>query len=268
MLWSFNSEIAEPSAWHDHGMFQLVLCRGDNGRMLTQGQEVTFAPARTLLIPPGTLHRFVVGPGEIGRLKIVCFPPKDLPQFLSPLHITMLDGLVRSGVSIADHDGQERWLHHLGDAILDGFGNDDVWGQRMQWGIVGLLLTLHAKEQHVTTGHPYLRHKTKIMAILSWIESNLTEEITLEQVSNRFGISRSLLTREFRGHTGKSLVDYCNARRVQKAAIALATTEHPVIRVALESGFSNLSHFHRQFKSQFGITPAAFRRKIEEEGSL
>lgn len=268
MLWSFNTEITEPSAWHDHDMVQLVLCRNDNGRMLTKGEEVPFASARTIFIPPGTLHRFVVDIGEVGHLKIVCFPTRDLPRFLSPLHIAMLDGLARVGVSAADHDDQESWLNHLRDLINDGFGTNDVWAQRVQWGVVGLLLTLHAKEQHVAYEHPYLRHKTKIKEIVSWIEENLTEDITIEQVSDQFGISRSLLTREFRGHTGKSLVEYCNARRVQKAAIALATTESPVIRVALDSGFSNLSHFHRQFKNHFGLTPAAFRRKIVEEGSL
>jgi AraC family transcriptional activator of mar-sox-rob regulon len=130
------------------------------------------------------------------------------------------------------------------------------------------LLTLHAKEQHVAYGHPRLRHKTKTREIVSWIEANLTENITIERIAGDFAISRTLLTREFRGHTGKSLVEHCNARRIQKAAIALATTENSVTKISLDSDFSNLSHFHRQFKNHFGITPAAFRHKIVEEGKI
>jgi AraC-like DNA-binding protein len=268
MLWSLSTDIVESSDWHDHDMFQFVLCRGKKGHMLTDAGEIPFSSARTIFIPPGVLHRFIVEPGQVGRLRLVCFPSEELPRFLSPLHITMLDGLARIGVSSADHQGQEHWLEHLSDSITEGFGIDDIWVQRMQWGAIGLLLTLHAKEQHVADGLPYLRHKGKIREIVSWIEGNLSENITLEQISDDFGISRSLLTREFRSYTGKSFVEYCNARRTQKAAIALATTENSVTSVALDSGFSNLSHFHRQFKSQFGITPAVFRRKIVEEGRI
>ncbi|WP_158310095.1 helix-turn-helix transcriptional regulator [Bordetella petrii] len=249
-------------------MFQLVLCGGEYGWVQTQGAEVPFAGLRTILIPPGTLHRFAVETGEIAHMKVVCFPPKDLPRYLPPLHISMLDGLAAAGVTATDHDGQESWMRHLADSISDGFGMDDIWAQRLQWGALGLLLTLHAKKQNTAWGHTLLRHKAKIKEIMSWIEGNLTEHITIERISDQFAISRSLLTREFRGHTGKSLVGYCNGRRVQKAAIALATTEAPVIDIALDCGFSNISHFHRQFKSRFGITPAVFRRKISEEGSI
>lgn len=267
MLWSFSTEVTESTDWHEHSMFQLILCRDGKGSMWTENNEVVFSAARTILIPPATLHRFVIQTADIGRLKIVCFPPKDLPRFLSPLHITMLDGLTRVGVSTADHGGHEQWMYQLADSVTDGFGTDDLWAQRVQWGIVSLMLTLHAKEQQAASRYPYLRHKAKINEIVSWIEDNLSEEITIPKLSDQFGMSRSLLTREFRMQTGKSLVEYCNARRVQKAAIALATSELTVAGIAMANGFSNLSYFHRQFKSHFGITPAVFRRKLLEEGS-
>jgi AraC family transcriptional activator of mar-sox-rob regulon len=76
------------------------------------------------------------------------------------------------------------------------------------------------------------------------------------------------LTKEFRHYTGKSFVDYCNARRVQRAAMILVTRPESVTQVAFDSGFSNLSHFHRQFKAHFGLTPAAFRHKVVDEGGL
>ena len=41
---------------------------------------------------------------------------------------------------------------------------------------------------------------------------------------------------------------------------------YTVTRVALDSGFANLSHFHRQFKAIYGLTPAAFRRQIAGVG--
>jgi AraC family transcriptional activator of mar-sox-rob regulon len=268
MLWSINAEIVESREWHDHDVFQFILCRDRNGRMLTAEGEIPFAPAKTILIPPNAAHRLVVKAGKVSHLKIVCFPPSDLVRFLSPIHVAMLDGLAKIGVSAAEHVHQEQWLRNLGESFIDGFGVDDVWVQRMHWGAIGLLLTLHAKEQHVASKHNALRHRSKIKDIVAWIEDNATKNITIEQAARKFSISRSLLTREFRGYTGKSFVEYCNSRRVQKAAVALVTRDDSVTQVALDNGFSNLSHFHRQFKAHFGMTPAAFRRKILEEGDL
>ena len=81
-------------------------------------------------------------------------------------------------------------------------------------------------------------------------------------MGTQFGLSRSVLTREFRRHTGKSFIDYCNGRRIEKAAAILAAGKESVTQAALESGFANLSHFHRQIKAMYGLTPAAFRRQI------
>jgi AraC-like DNA-binding protein len=99
MLWSLNTKVTQSSDWHEHDRFQFILCRGESGRMLTKDEEIAFSPLRTILIPPATLHRFVVEPGEAGDLKMMCFLSNDLPKNLSPLHIAMLEGLASNGVS-------------------------------------------------------------------------------------------------------------------------------------------------------------------------
>jgi AraC family transcriptional activator of mar-sox-rob regulon len=268
MLWSLSAEIAASSSWHDHDIFEFALCLDQGGRLLTDDGEIDLRPARTILIPPGAHHRFDLAADETSRLKIICVPPKDLPGFVSPLHIAMLDGLCGIGVSVADHPGQELWLGQLSNLIVDGLGTDDERSSQLNWSAMSLLLSLHAKERRAAKDHPINHHRGQIVDLISWIESNLGEDLSIQQASLQSGLSRSLLTREFRHYTGKSFVDYCNVRRVQKAATILVTRSDSVTQAALDSGFSNLSHFHRQFKAHFGLTPAAFRRKVIEEGGL
>ncbi len=268
MLWSLSAEIAESSPWHEHGIFEFVLCRDFGGRLLTGETEIPLRPARTILVPPDLRHRFLFEAGETGRLKIICVPPKDLPGFLSPAQTAMLDGLCGIGVSVADHPEQELWLGELSDLIADGLGQDDERAQQLNWSAMSLLLALHAKERQVAKDRSGDRHRAKIREMIAWIDGNLAEPLTIQQAMSQFGLSRSLLTREFRHYTGKSFVDYCNARRVQKAAMTLVSRADSVTQVAFDSGFSNLSHFHRQFKAHFGLTPAAFRHKVREDGGL
>jgi len=270
MLWSLSAEIAASSPWHEHDIFEFALCRGQGqqGRLLTGVGEIALRPARTILIPPNTPHRYLFGETEIARLKIVCFPPKDLPRFFSPTQVAVLDGLRGIGVSAADHPGQDLWLGQVSDVITDGLVKDDERTQGLSWSAIGLLLALHAKERPEPKDHAIARHRAKIQDVVAWIEENLSNALTIDQASSFFGLSRSVLTKEFRRYTGQSFIEYCNARRVQKAALALVTRPDSVTQVALDSGFSNLSHFHRQFKTHFGLTPAAFRRKISEEAGL
>jgi AraC-like DNA-binding protein len=264
VLWSFNARVAESCDWHDHDVFQFILCRDQNGRIVTPEGEIHFAPTKTILVPPKVRHQMVIDTGKISYVKTLCFPQNDVVRFLSPLHIAMLNSLSKLGVSVAEHAHQEQWLKDLGETFIEGFDVDDVWAQRIQWGTIGLLLTLHAKEQYKENEYSALRHKEKIQQIAGWIEKNLNEDITIEHAAKKFAISRSLLTREFRAYTGKSFVEFCNSRRVQIAAAALVTRDDPIAQVAMDSGFSNLSHFHRQFKDHFGMTPAVFRRTVLE----
>jgi AraC family transcriptional activator of mar-sox-rob regulon len=80
-------------------------------------------------------------------------------------------------------------------------------------------------------------------------------------------MSRSLLIREFKRHTGSSIVMYCNKRRTEKAARLLAGRTHSVTQIAFLCGYSNLSHFHRQFKERYGLTPGAFRSQVENSAA-
>ena len=215
------------SPWHAHDLFEFALCRDRGGRLVTEQGDIELCPARTILVPPNTPHRFDFDQGEVARLKIVCIPPKDLPRFLSPAHATMLDSFCGGGTSVADHAGQEQWLNQLSDMIVDGLGVDDAWSQQLHWSAMGLLLTLHTKERNMAEEHPSFRHKAKIRDVVAWIEDNLEKDLTIGQATSLFGLSRSLFTKEFRHYTGKSFVDYCNVRRIQKAALALVTRATP-----------------------------------------
>ena len=53
---------------------------------------------------------------------------------------------------------------------------------------------------------------------------------------------------------------------MQKAASLLAITQKSVDEIAAETGFANLSHFYRQFKKIYGMTPMQYRNRRDENG--
>jgi AraC family transcriptional activator of mar-sox-rob regulon len=132
------------------------------------------------------------------------------------------------------------------------------------WGIVSLLLASQADAyEEISLKSPRTRHGDRMEAVCVWLNEHLSEEMNLDEMASKFALSRSLLTRSFRQHTGTSIVEYVNARRLEKAAVLLtATADENILHAAIESGFSNLSHFYRRFKAAYGLTPAEFRRNF------
>jgi AraC-like DNA-binding protein len=263
MLWSASALIEDSSPWHAHEVFEFILCAESAAGLLElPHQSIAFQPGRSILIPPGLRHRYVFQPGERAGIKLVCMTQQDVATFLSPAQAALLQGQVLLEVSFADHGARRAELALLSQLIRDGFGISDSSELPVIWGAIGLLLALHVRANALPGAPNWQRYRAKIDQVRDWLETQLEQPLMLDRVAEHFGLSRSLLTREFRRHTGKSLIDYCNHRRLEKAAVLLASSQGSIAQSALDCGFANLSHFHRQFKSVYGLTPAAFRLKV------
>jgi AraC family cel operon transcriptional repressor len=73
------------------------------------------------------------------------------------------------------------------------------------------------------------------------------------------GVSDGHLARTVRRYRGRTPVELITELRLTRAAVLLEATATPVSEVALESGFDNISYFHRRFRQRFGRTPRAHR---------
>ncbi len=195
-----------------------------------------------------------------------------MQQFLSPAQMATLKTLLASGLSVADARDSNCNVLELGDQVSEGISQPASSTQQLNWSLISLILALHSNAPQLQTKQPQIKQRDnkyhhKMQQVTAWIDLHLQENLGLDQAAAEFGLSRSLFSREFQRHTGKSFIEHCNARRVEKAAKALSSTDLNITDVAFGSGFSNLSHFHRQFKANYGLTPGAFRRKMTEEGS-
>ena len=65
--------------------------------------------------------------------------------------------------------------------------------------------------------------------------------------------------RVFRRLTGVTPHQYLISARLRRAALALASSRRPVIAVALDAGFGDLSTFNKTFRAAFGLTPTQYR---------
>ena len=95
---------------------------------------------------------------------------------------------------------------------------------------------------------------------IDFIEDNINENISLEDISRQFCVSEFHFNRMFRTVTGRTLKQYILGRKLTWALDRLSTTNESVINIAYDFGFANPEVFSRDFKKQFGASPNTFRK--------
>jgi len=70
------------------------------------------------------------------------------------------------------------------------------------------------------------------------------------------------VARAFRDAYGVSVTTYARARRLEWATAAVASTDDPLARIALDAGFADQSHFTRSFRRHHGVTPGRYRELV------
>jgi AraC-like DNA-binding protein len=92
------------------------------------------------------------------------------------------------------------------------------------------------------------------------IDAHLTENVTLEALAEIAGLSRCHFARAFKQSVGTAPHAYLLQRRLERAERLLKESDVSLCQVALDSGFSDQSHFSSCFRRHFGESPRSFRR--------
>lgn len=95
----------------------------------------------------------------------------------------------------------------------------------------------------------------RIMAVIRFIQENLSAPITLEQLAKHVGISKSHLSRDFHQITDMTIIEYINQLRCREAQKLIQQGES-VSAAAAITGFNNLSYFTRTYKKYLGELPS------------
>ncbi len=91
-------------------------------------------------------------------------------------------------------------------------------------------------------------------------------DFSLEEASERAGVSKNHLSFEFSRETGETFTEYVARVRVEEAKRLLATTSLLVYQVGERVGYPNVEHFSRVFKKVAGVSPVRFRAGIRPPG--
>lgn len=110
-----------------------------------------------------------------------------------------------------------------------------------------------------------LNAEARIVRVLREIERHPAGGQTLDRLARHADLSPYHLLRTFERVTGVTPHQYLLRTRLRHAAMRLLAGPGNVLDIALDCGFGDVSNFNRAFRTEFGMSPRAFRRNEEPE---
>jgi transcriptional regulator GlxA family with amidase domain len=99
----------------------------------------------------------------------------------------------------------------------------------------------------------------------NFIENNFHERITIDELSDKFALSRRSLERRFKRATKNTISEYIQRVKIEAAKKSFETSRKNITEVMLDVGYSDTKAFRGMFKKLTGMTPFDYRSKYNKE---
>jgi transcriptional regulator GlxA family with amidase domain len=99
----------------------------------------------------------------------------------------------------------------------------------------------------------------------TYLENNLNEKITIEDLSSKFNVSRRNFDRRFIKATGNTPTEYSQRVKIETAKKAFETNRKTINEVMYEVGYSDLKAFREVFRRITGMSPLEYKGKYYKD---
>lgn len=147
-------------------------------------------------------------------------------------------------------------LQELMRLNTEAYADTEVLTSGLIANLLTLLLTVNSISEESDTAL-----QAKLKTVLAHIDANFTTDIRLDELAQRFDISKYYLTREFKRAYGETIFQHIISLRINYAKRLLRFTDKSVEEIATLCGFNDQSYFSKQFKKAENVTCLAFRRR-------
>ena len=95
----------------------------------------------------------------------------------------------------------------------------------------------------------------------AYIDANLVDDLKIDDVAARSGVSTSQLQRLFRDTLGMPFSTYLTTSRMTQAKELLAGTDRSITEIAFDVGYNDSNYFSTAFRKHEGISPSQYRKQ-------
>lgn len=256
---------------HIHDCYELYYSISGGKQFLIDNRFYSIAPGDLFVINQYESHKLTQIDSCVHERIVLSIHPDYLKKLSTPL--TDLDQCFSHHTEGTTHklslnkEQKQRFLYLINKITSASGYAHDIIEQSAFMELMALInyayrTTLESQPSAVLPDSPHnYRYNHQVDDILSYINSNLSEPITIEQLAAAFYLSESYICRIFKAATGTTVSKYITARRISIAK-SLLNEGCSVAEAYEKSGFSDYSSFFKAFTKAVGISPKKFQSCI------
>ena len=262
-----------PDNYHSHDFFEMIYVLSGTCQQIYRGTSYSLHTGDIAIMAPYTSHNIRVTNDETIVINIL-FRKEVLDQLLADLvqEQNIISEFLRCALynervehQIIIQTGQDESLIGILETMYQENQNQKPLKNSLMISYLNMffiqLIRSHLNDIKAVDTHANV--DSDIIPILAEIQENF-KTITLKDLSFKYHYTEAYLSKKIKAFTKHSFSEHINELRLQYACKLLQETDWPVDKVAKESGFFDLSHFSRHFKTSYGVAPGKYRKQAKE----
>lgn len=254
---SFPGDVISP---HGHSFHEMVYCLSGGIDYLIGAEQYHLQRGDILFVPAGTSHAPLI-PEQLAEpyRRYVMWISQEYFQLITSMFLG--DNLVSENVPKLMRTSGTSW-EFLSQYFRRCVQECEQKQYRHDAVVFGITTELSVQLARFLQTEQAAPKKPELLdQIVNYVEAHLSERITVADVAARFWVSQSTVSQLFRKKMGISFYRYVTQRRLLESRL-LIKSGVPMEQVSIAVGFQDYSTFYRAFRSEFGQSPAQFRKEL------
>lgn len=256
--------------WHCHPEIEITYVKEGSMHYRINNRSFHLKEGDIIFCNSNALHSGEMENQEDCSYIPITFDPKLIYGFFqSTICTRYVDPVIQNLAVCAVHiDYSEKWHETFRGRMLEVISLDkkkpdfyelDI-SIRMQ--LLWRLLVEHLPHQPVSTTSDFTEYE-RIRRILSYIEQNYMNQITLDDISEHIHLCESECTRLFKRHMNTTLFSFLQEYRIERSLEYLNTKES-ISSIAEKTGFSDSNYYSKVFSKIKGCSPREYRKNLKD----
>lgn len=257
---------------HKHNYYEIIFIFKGEGKHRINDITFDYQAGDVFLLSPEDYHQF-----EINSRTCFCFfkftelvfqkEKADLNQkfWMERIEsIITLPNQIPGPIRFTQNDGEMTMA--LYRIIVSEFHQQRCYSLDIISTTMTSLISIIARNlcyKYQSIGIDEKQSKNQISELLTYIRHNVydSKKVSLEAIGKRFGLSKNYVGAFFKKHTGENLQSYLINYKLVLAENRIRHSHLSLENIALDLGFTDLSHLNKLFKRKFGVMPGKYRKE-------
>lgn len=268
LLRRFN-KTAFDAPYHFHTEYELTTILEGRGKRFIGNHMADYEEGDLILLGPQLPHCWKLDPGhhtpKVGSAIVVQFTNDFMGvDFFEKAEFTGIKHLLQnSGCGISFNSKTQQLIQQQLLKLVEQPSNFRIF-----MGLMDILQSLsattdyHLLDEQNTIAEKSANEQERINAVYAYLVENFREQVSLEKAAAIAHMTPSAFCKYFKKVTRKTFMETVIHYRLNYATQQLIQTDKSISEISFDSGFGDVSHFYKMFRSKMQLSPLHYRKKF------